>query len=247
MVKGLQDSMSRMKYFDKPVVARSGGHGSGRRLRNLPGFAHKVRAAAETYIGLVEVGVGVVPAGGGCKELLLRNMEGLFEVGRGGIYNRQIELKAFVARAFETIAMAKVATSAAEARKMGILRAGDKVTINRDFLLNDAKNTVLAMNLEGFTPLRPKDDIRVMGRDGLAVFKQALYVMHKSNFITDYDQVVAGKVAWVLCGGEIEADTMVSEEYILELEREAFVSLCGNKETQARIEHMLTTGKPLRN
>ena len=183
----------------------------------------------------------------GCKELLLRNMEGLFEVGKGGVYNRQIEQKPFVARAFENIAMARVATSAREAQKLGILRPSDKITVNRDFLIDDAKKTVLAMNLEGYEPARPKDDIRVMGRDGLAVLEQALYVMHKSGYISEYDRAVAGKVAYIFCGGDVFADTLVSEDYILELEREAFVSLCGNEKTLARIEHMLNTGKPLRN
>jgi 3-hydroxyacyl-CoA dehydrogenase len=246
MVKGLQDTMMAMKYFDKPVVAAPAGMALGGGCE-ICLHTSRVRAAAETYMGLVEVGVGVLPAGGGCKELLLRNMDGVFEVGKGGIYPKQIELKPYVARAFETIAMAKVSTSAREAQKMGILKPTDKITINRDFLIDDAKKTVLALNLEGYAPPRPRDDIRVMGRDGVAVFKQALYVMQKSGFISDYDREVSTKVAQVLCGGDVFSDTIVTEEYILELEREAFVSLCGNEKTQARIEHMLTTGKPLRN
>ena len=246
MIKGLQDTMMAMKYFDKPVVAAPAGMALGGGCE-ICLHSDRVRPAAETYIGLVEVGVGVIPAGGGCKELLIRNMEGVFEVGRGGIYNRQIELKPYVARAFESIAMAKVSTSAREAQKMGILRRTDQITINRDHLINDAKKTVLAMLMAGYAPPRPKDDIRVMGRDGIAVFEQALYVMNKSGFISDYDRVVSGKVAHILCGGDVFQDTVVSEEYILELEREAFVSLCGMEKTQKRIEHMLTTGKPLRN
>ncbi|MEW5725245.1 MAG: 3-hydroxyacyl-CoA dehydrogenase NAD-binding domain-containing protein [Thermodesulfobacteriota bacterium] len=245
-IKGLQDALMAVKYFEKPVVAAPAGMALGGGCE-ICLAAHKVRAAAESYIGLVEVGVGVVPAGGGCKELLLRNMEGLFEVARGGIYPDQIELKPFVARAFENIALAKVSTSAREAQKLGILRWSDKITINRDFLLDDAKKTVLAMNLEGFQPPRYADEIRVMGRNGLAVFRHALYVMHKSGYISDYDREVAGQVAWVLCGGEVHPNTMVNEQYILDLEREAFLSLCGKEKTQARIEHMLVTGKPLRN
>ncbi|MEW6264588.1 MAG: 3-hydroxyacyl-CoA dehydrogenase/enoyl-CoA hydratase family protein [Thermodesulfobacteriota bacterium] len=246
MVKALQDALMAVKYFDKPVVAAPAGMALGGGCEICLHSA-RVRAAAETYMGLVEVGVGVLPAGGGCKELLVRNTESLFEVGRGGLYPRQIELKPFVARAFENIALAKVSTSAREAQKMGILRPTDKITINRDHLLADAKKTVLAMSAEGYSPPRPKDDIRVMGREGLAVFNHALYVMNKSGYISEYDRVVAGKVAHVLCGGDVLADTIVSEQYILDLEREAFVSLCGNEKTQARIEHMLTTGKPLRN
>jgi 3-hydroxyacyl-CoA dehydrogenase len=114
-------------------------------------------------------------------------------------------------------------------------------------LINDAKKTVLAMNLEGYAPPRPADNIRVMGRDGLAVFKHALYVMNKSAFISEYDRIVAGHVAHVLCGGDVQPDTIVNEQYLLDLEREAFITLCGNEKTQARIEHMLNTGKPLRN
>ncbi|MFH1139729.1 MAG: 3-hydroxyacyl-CoA dehydrogenase NAD-binding domain-containing protein [Pseudomonadota bacterium] len=246
MVKGLQDTMMKMKYSNKPVVAAPAGMALGGGCE-ICLHADRVRAAAETYLGLVEVGVGVLPAGGGCKELLIRNTEHLFEVNKGGVYNKEIELKPWVARAFETIAMAKVSTSAREAQKMGVLRATDQVTINRDLLINDAKKTVLAMNLEGYTPPRPKDNIRVMGRDGIAVFEQALYVMNKSGFISEYDRVVSGKVAYVLCGGNVFQYTPLTEEYILELEREAFVSLCGNEKTQARIEHMLVTGKPLRN
>ena len=246
MVTGLQSTMMALKYSSKPVVAAPAGMALGGGCE-ICLHADRVRASAESYIGLVEVGVGVVPAGGGCKELLIRNTEHLFEVGKGGVYNRQIELKPYVARAFETIAMAKVSTSARMAQKMGILRPTDKITINRDYLINDAKKTVLSMVMEGYTPPRPRDDIRVMGRDGIAVFEQALYVMNKSGFISEYDRVVAGKVAWVLCGGDVFQDTLVTEEYILELEREAFISLCGNEKTQKRIEHMLTTGKPLRN
>ncbi|MBF0530691.1 MAG: enoyl-CoA hydratase/isomerase family protein [Deltaproteobacteria bacterium] len=246
MISGLQNTLMAVKYFEKPVVAAPAGMALGGGCE-ICMHAHRVRAAAETYIGLVEVGVGVVPAGGGCKEYLLRNTEGIFEVGRGGVYPKQIELKPFVARAFENIALAKVATSAREAQKMGILRPTDKITINRDYLLADAKKTVLAMAMEGFSPLRPKDDIRVMGREGKAVFDQALYIMHKSGFISEYDREGAGKLAHILGGGDVMQDTIVSEQYILDLEREAFVSLCGNKKTQARIEHMLTTGKPLRN
>lgn len=246
MVKALQDATTGLKFFDKPVVAAPAGMALGGGCE-ICLSCDRVRAAAETYIGLVEVGVGVVPAGGGCKEMLLRNMTGIFDVAKGGIYPRQIELKPYVARAFETIAMAKVSTSAREAQSMGLMRSIDKITINRDHLIHDAKQTVLAMVMEGYAPPRPRDDIRVMGRDGVAVFDYSMYVMQKSGFISEYDRIVSGKVAYVLCGGDVLPDTRVSEDYILELEREAFVSLCGDPRTQARLEHMLTTGKALRN
>jgi len=245
LVRGLQEAIMGLKYLDKPVVAAPAGMALGGGCEVCLG-ADRVRAAAETYIGLVEVGVGVIPAGGGCKEMLLRNTEGLFPVAKGGLYPKQIELTPFVARAFETIALAKVATSAKEAQAMGFFRPTDKVTINRDYLIHDAKQTVLAMALEGYQPPRPKK-IRVMGVDGRAVIEYALYTMHKAGYITDYDQVVANKLAWVLTGGEVLPETEVSEGYLLDLEREAFVSLCGDHRTQARMAHMLKTGKPLRN
>jgi len=209
--------------------------------------ADRVRYAAETYIGVVETGVGLLPAGGGTKELLLRNTEHLFEVQKGGLYPKQIELMPFVARAFETIAMSKVATSGPEAVKLGYLRPTDKMTVNRDYLIEDAKSTVLAMNMEGYQPPRPLDDIRVAGENTFALIKLGLWAMHESGYVTEHDVTVSTKVGYVLCGGNVLADTKVSEQYLLDLEREAFVSLCGDPKTQARIQHMLQTGKPLRN
>ena len=209
--------------------------------------ADRVRFAAETYMGLVEVGVGLIPAGGGCKELLIRNTEHLFEVQKGGLYPKQIEFMPFVARAFETIAMAKVATSGPEAIKLGYLRPTDKMTVNRDYLIEDAKKTVLAMRLEGYTSPRPRDDIRVAGENTFAMIKLALWTLHQQGYALDHDVTVGTKVAYVLCGGNVLENTKVSEQYLLDLEREAFLSLCGEPKTQARIQHMLATGKPLRN
>jgi 3-hydroxyacyl-CoA dehydrogenase len=198
-------------------------------------------------MGLVEVGVGVIPAGGGSKELLLRNTEHLFEVQPGGVYPKQIELMPYVARAFETIALAKVSISGPEAVKLGYLRPQDKMTVNRDLLIEDAKKTVLAMNLEGYQPPRPDLEIRVGGKDTLAVLKMAVWTLHEQGYATDHDVTVSEKVAHVLSGGQVLPDTKVSEQYLLDLEREAFVSLCGDPKTQDRMQHMLTTGKPLRN
>ncbi len=247
MVKKFQDTFMKLKYLEKPVVAAPHQMALGGGCEVCLA-SDKVVAAAETYIGLVEVGVGVIPAGGGTKELLIRNThERLFEVAKGGLYPKQIPLLPFVARAFETIAMAKVATSAKEAIKMGILRPTDKVCVNADYRIKKAKDTVLALNLEGYAPPRPLNKIRVMGRDVMGVFKYALYNMHKAGFVTDHDVVVATKVAEVLSGGNVLPETEVSEQYLLDLEREAFVSLCGTKGTQARMAHMLKTGKPLRN
>jgi len=191
--------------------------------------------------------VGVIPAGGGTKEMLVRNTEHLFEVPKGGVYLKQIELMPYVARAFETIALAKIATSGPEAIKLGYLRPTDKMTVNRDYLIEDAKKTVLAMNTEGYMPPAPVDEIRVAGENTFAMIKFALWTMHESGYITDHDVTVSTKVGHVLCGGDVLADTIVSEQYLLDLEREAFLSLCGEPKTQARMQHMLTTGKPLRN
>ena len=245
-IKYFQDALMKLKYLDKPVVAAPAG-------MSIAGgceiclAADRVRYGAETYMGLVEVGVGLIPAGGGTKELYLRNTEHLFEVEKGGLYPKQIELMPFVARAFEAIAMAKVATSGPEAVKFGFLRSSDMMTVNRDYLMEDAKKTVLAMNIEGYTPPRVKDQIRVAGQNTLAMIKLALWTLHHSGYITEHDVTVSEKVAYVLCGGDVLADTVVSEQYLLDLEREAFLSLCGDPKTQARIQHMLTTGKPLRN
>ncbi len=246
MVRGLQTALMGLKYLDKPVVAAPVGMALGGGCE-ICLAADRVRFGAETYMGLVEAGVGVIPAGGGTKELLLRNTEHLFRVGRGGVYPKQIELMPFIARAFETISMAKVSTSGPDAVKLGYLRNTDKMTVNKDFLIQDAKNMVLAMNLEGYIPPTPKTEIRVAGETSLAVFKHALWTMEKSGFITAHDVTVSTHVANILCGGKVFSDTLVTEQYLLDLEREAFVSLCGEPKTLARMQHMLTTGKPLRN
>ncbi len=246
VIKTFQDSLMRLKYLDKPIVTAPAGMALGGGCE-ICLASDRVRYAAETYMGLVEAGVGLVPAGGGTKELFLRNTDHLFEVQKGGLYPKQIEFMPFVARAFESIAMAKVATSGPEAVKFGYLKATDKMTVNRDYQIQDAKNTVLAMNLEGYTPPRTRNDIRVPGGNTFAMIKLGLWSMHEQNFITDHDVTVSTKIGYILCGGNVIENTVVSEQYLLDLEREAFLSLCGDPNTQARIQHMLTTGKPLRN
>jgi 3-hydroxyacyl-CoA dehydrogenase len=245
-IKLLQDGLMKLKYLDKPVVAAPAGMTLGGGCE-ICLASDRVRFAAETYMGLVEVGVGLLPAGGGCKEMLIRNTEHLFEVPPGGVYPKQIELMPYVARAFETIALAKVATSGPEAIKMGYLRHTDKMTVNRDFLIEDAKKTVLAMNQEGYVPPRTIDEIRVAGENSLALIKMAVWTLRQQGYATEHDVTVASKVGYVLCGGSVHADTKVSEQYLLDLEREAFLSLAGDPKTQARMQHTLTTGKPLRN
>jgi len=246
MIKQFQDSFMKLKYLDKPVVAAPAGMALGGGCE-ICMASDRVRFAAETYMGLVEVGVGLIPAGGGCKEVLIRNTGNLFEVQKGGIYPKQIELMPFVARAFETIATAKVATSGPEAIKLGYLKSTDKMTANRDYLIEDAKKTVLAMNMEGYKTPRPLNEIRVAGENTFAMIKLGLWTMHESGYITEHDVTVSTKVGYVLCGGNVLEYTKVNEQYLLDLEREAFLSLCGEPKTQERIQHMLNTGKPLRN
>jgi len=246
MIKTFQDSFIKLKYIDRPVVAAPAGLTLGGGCE-ICLASDRVRFAAETYLGLVETGVGLIPAGGGTKEVLVRNTEDLFEVQKGGLYPKQIEFMPFVARAFETIAMAKVSTSGPEAIKLGYLRPTDKMTVNRDYLIEDAKKTVLAMNMEGYTPPRRLEEIRVAGENTFAMVKLGLWTMHQSGYITEHDVTVATKLGYVLCGGNVLEYTKVSEQYLLDLEREAFLSLCGHPMSQARIQHMLQTGKPLRN
>ena len=246
MVKTFQDSFMKLKYLDKPVVAAPAGMTLGGGCE-ICMAADRVRFAAETYMGLVEVGLGLIPAGGGTKELYLRTTEHLFEVAKGGLYPKQIELMPFVAKALETIAMAKVSTSGPEAIKLGYLRPTDKMAVNRDYLIEDAKKTVIAMNMEGYTRSMPLEEIRVSGENTFSMVRLGLWTMHEAGYITEHDVTVFEKVGYVLCGGNVIADTTVSEQYLLDLEREAFLGLCGDPKSQARIQHMLKTGKPLRN
>lgn len=246
MAKFLQETLMRMKYLDKPVVAAPAGLTLGGGCE-ICLSADRVRYGAETYMGLVEAGVGLIPAGGGTKELLIRSTEQLFEVPAGGIYQKQIEMMPFIAKAFETITLARISTSGPEAVSLGYLRKTDRMTVNRDFLLSDAKKTVMAMKLEGYKAPKPLNNIRVAGRDTLAMLKLAIWAMHEQGYATEYDMTIAEKVAYVICGGNLFSGTKVSEQYLLDLEREAFLSLCGNIKTRDRIKHMLITGKPLRN
>ncbi|MCX8116617.1 MAG: 3-hydroxyacyl-CoA dehydrogenase/enoyl-CoA hydratase family protein [Desulfobacterota bacterium] len=238
MVKAFQDALMAVKYFEKPVVAAPLG-------MTLAGGCEiclaccAIRAAAETYMGLVEVGVGLIPAGGGTKEMLLRSIEHIPpEVDADHL--------PFVRRAFETVAMAKVSTSAKEAQKLGYMRPTDRISINRDYLIHDAKQTVLQLVKENYRPPRPKK-IKVMGERGLALMKMGLFYMREGGYISEYDEHIAKKVAYIMSGGNLPDGTEVTEQYLLDLEREAFLSLCGEAKTQERIEYMLKTGKPLRN
>jgi len=239
MVREFQNACMRLRHSEKPVVAAPAGMALGGGAEICMG-ADRIRAAAETYLGLVEVGVGLLPAGGGTKEMALRHLDGIPD----GVSADPLP---FLRKAFETIGMAKVATSAREAAELGFLRPSDRISIQRDFLLQDAKNTVLAMNLEGYEPPRPRTDIVLPGRSEFSSFAYGLYAMRIAGHISEYDEQVGRKIAFVLTGGNVPAGTKLSEQDLLDLEREAFLSLCGEEKTQARIQYMLMKGKPLRN
>ena len=238
-VKAFQDALMAIKYFEKPVVAAPFGLTLAGGCEICLSSA-AMRAAAETYMGLVEVGVGLIPAGGGTKEMLLRCTEGVPpEV--------DADLFPFVRRAFETVGMAKVATSAKEAQKFGFMRSTDRITINRDHLIHDAKRTALALAKEGYQPPRPRKNIKVVGEKGLALLQMGLFYMREGGYISEYDEHVGKKLAYIFSGGNLPDGSEVTEQYILDLEREAFVSLCGEPKTQERMQYTLKTGRPMRN
>jgi 3-hydroxyacyl-CoA dehydrogenase len=239
-VRAFQQATMSLRYSPKPVVVApfqlTFGGGCEMTLH-----ADRARAAAETYIGLVEVGVGLIPAGGGTKEMLVRALDSI----PAGL--TEADPFPFVKRAFETIALAKVATSAAEARGFGFLREEDSYSMNADRLVADAKQEVLALAAAGYRQPVPRSDVLALGGPALATFKLGIHQLKRGGFISDYDAVIGEKLAKILTGGDLNHRTRVSEQYLLDLEREAFLSLCGQRRTQERIAHMLKTGKPLRN
>jgi 3-hydroxyacyl-CoA dehydrogenase len=214
-----------LKYAPIPVVAapfaRSLGGGC-----EIPLHCARVQASAELYMGLVEVGVGLIPGGGGCKEMLLRLGD--------------------ARRAFELIGMAKVSSSADEARVFGFLNGTDHISMNADRLIGDAKHLALALARD-YAPGNPRTDIKVGGEGTFAMLKLGAWTMRQGGYISDHDVLVAEKIANILSGGRLTGEPTVSEQYLLDLEREAFLSLCGNPKTQERMQFMLKTGKPLRN
>jgi 3-hydroxyacyl-CoA dehydrogenase len=224
-INRFQQATMMIKYAPKPVVAAPFGMTLGGGCE-IALHSARVQASAETYIGLVEVGVGLIPGAGGCKELLAR------------LGSAQ--------KAFELIAYAKVATSAAEARSLGLLRAQDEVSMNPERLIDDAKALALCL-APHYVPGVPRTDIQVGGAEDYALLKTGIYLAREANYITEYDTVVGDRLAYVLSGGRLTGRQAVSEQYLLDLEREAFLSLCGQPKTQQRMQHMLKTGKPLRN
>jgi 3-hydroxyacyl-CoA dehydrogenase len=224
-VRRFQQASMAIKYAPKPVVSAPFGMALAGGCE-LAIHAGRVQASAETYMGLVETGVGLIPAGGGCKEMLMR-------LGSAK-------------KAFELIGYAKVSSSAANARELGFLREKDGISMNPERLIADAKAEALAL-VASWAPGAPRQDIAVEGAAGYALLRMGLYLAREGGYITEYDAVVGEKLAHVLSGGRLTGTQKVSEQYLLDLEREAFLSLCGNQKTQERMQHMLKTGKALRN
>ncbi len=237
MIRQFQNTMMRVRYSAIPVVTapHSLSLGGGCEI-NL--HADRVVAAAETYVGLVEVGVGLIPAGGGTKEMALRASD-LYQAG-------DPELNILQA-AFMNIAMAKVSTSAQEAFEMNYLRRGDQIVLNRSRLIADAKEAVIELADAGYSQPKQRNDIKVQGKTGIALFKAGITGMKMGRYISEHDAKIADKLAYVISGGDLSYPTLVTEQYLLDLEREAFLSLTAEKKTLERIQSLLNGGKPLRN
>ena len=240
LIGALQDANMRMKYLSKPVVTAPAGLTLGGGCE-MAMHGAKCQPCGETYIGLVEVGVGVIPAGGGCKELMVRLTEGLPD----GVVDAGLNLQTILGKAFETIATAKVATSAMEGMELGFIRKTENISLNRDQQIYDAKQVVLGLS-KFYKKPRPAL-IPVMGENFRGMANGILYNMQHGNYASAYDVHIARKVAYIISGGDCAEGTLVTEQEILDLEKEAFMSLMGEQKTQDRIMHMLTTGKPLRN
>ena len=237
-IRMFQNSMMRARYSSIPVVVAPHGLALGGACE-LSLHADKVVAAAETYTGLVEVGIGVIPGGGGTKEFVLRASDELHsgEVDTNTLQNR-----------FLTIATAKVATSAHEAYELGIYRKGrDQVSTNIGRRISEAKQAVIEMYDDGYVMPVQRKDIKVLGRSALGAMLAGIHGMRTANYATEHDVTVAKKLAYVMAGGDLSEPTLVTEQYLLDLEREAFLSLCGEKKSLERIQSVLKTGKPLRN
>jgi 3-hydroxyacyl-CoA dehydrogenase len=239
-VKGTQDALMRVRYATKPVVAAPFGRTLGGGVE-VAMAAARIVAAGETYMGLVEVGVGLIPGAGGCKEMLRRNVSPPMKRTPGA------DPLPFVQNVLQVIGAAKVSGSAEEARSFGFLTDADRVVMNRDHLLFEAKQEVLELATAGYAPPVPGDLCYAAGRDVRAALKAGIHVLHQGGYMTDYDAAISAKLAHVLCGGDLTAPQWVNEQYLLDLEREVFVGLLKEQKTLDRIQHMLKIGKPLRN
>lgn len=237
-IKYFQDTMMRVRYSDIPVVVAPHGMSLGGGCE-MTLHADAVQAAAETYMGLVEFGVGVIPGGGGTKELTLRASDRYLK--------DDVELNSYREN-FLNIGMAKVATSAQEAMNMGYLIKGrDHISMNIDRQIQDAKRKAIMLADMGYQRPIERTDIKVLGQQSLGMFRVGAFQMMEGHYISEHDLKMTEKLGWVMSGGDLSEPTLVSEQYLLKLEREAFLSLCGEKKTLERIQHMLKTGKPLRN
>lgn len=237
MIQQFQQAMMRMRYSSIPVVGTPHGLtlGGGCEL-NL--HCDRVVASAETYMGLVEFGVGLIPGGGGTKEMTLRTAA-KYEEGEPE-FN-------LLRNTYMTVSTAKVSTSAAEAFDLGFLRRGDEIVVNSNRVIAQAKAAAIELADAGYSQPSQKTNIKVHGRGALGMFMSGVYAMKLGNYISEHDEKIANKLAYVMCGGDLSSPTEVSEQYLLDLEREAFLSLCGERKTLERIQSILTTGKPLRN
>ena len=235
-IKAFQQMTMSFRYSSKPVVAAPFNLALGGGCEVCLG-SDAIHSAAEVYTGLVEVGAGLLPAGGGTKEMLARQM---MKVPAGG------DPLPFVRKAFESIALGKVSRSVLEAKKLGYFEESDTFSMNPDRLITDAKNVVLRLS-NTYRPSQPRKDILLVGRGGFAYLQIGIYLMKEAGYISDYDAKLGEKIAWVLTGGDLTEPTRVDEQQVLDMEREAFLSLLGERKTQERIQHLLKTGKPLRN
>ncbi len=252
IIHSFQQMTAAIKFCPRPVVAAPFGLtlGGGAEI-----CLHAARRQphAETYMGLVEAGVGLIPAGGGTKEMLLRAVDAAVALAPPdprdppSRFAQSAELAAAMKRSLETIAMAKASTSAAEARTLGLLSPPDRITMNRERLLLDAKAAASALDAAGYIPPQPRTRIPAAGTAALGALETGIFLMGEAGFASEHDQKVARWAAYILAGGRITPGTLVSEQYLLDLEREAFLSLCGEHKSQERIAHTLKTGKPLRN
>ncbi len=238
MIRGMQDGLMRIRYFPKPIIAAPHGMVLGGGAELSMACAKRV-AAAETFIGLVEMGVGVIPSGSGTKELMRRVINPVMRIP-------DADPNSVILKVFEQIALAKVATGAFEAFEMGFFQPGDRVIMKKEHLLAEAKRSALAMVQEGYRPPMP-EKIYAAGRDVLALLRAAVWDLKEAGWATEHDALIAGKLARVLCGGELSEPTWVDEQTILDLECEVFLELCHEPKTLERLAHMIEHNKPLRN
>jgi 3-hydroxyacyl-CoA dehydrogenase len=239
VIREFQKATSGLRYFEKPVVAACHGYTLGGGCETQMGCDHVV-LAGETYLGLPEVGVGLIPGAHGTKEMLIRCTENIPRTDDADYFSG-------VKFAWETIGLAKISTSGPEALKLRYIRPTEStLVLYKDWLIGEAKAKVLAL-APNYQPGRPRTDIPAIGQSGIAQFKCLLYQMRRAGQISAHDETIGARLAQILCGGDLSWTHFVSEDYILDLEREIFLSLCGEPKTLERIKHTLKTGKPLRN